>query len=70
MLLYFMFVVLTIRNGKTRPSIANNPQRWIPIRTNAASRSDWMKISLLRVAAAPPDDTGDSVQVESGNFFA
>lgn len=69
MLLYFMVVVLTIRNGKTRPRIANNPQRWIPMMTNAASRSDWMKISLLRAGEAPPDSTGDSITVEIDNFF-
>lgn len=58
-----MLVVLTIRNGKTRPRIASNPQRWIPVMTNAASRSDWMKISLVRVGVAPPDTTGGNRQL-------
>ncbi len=56
----FVFVVLTIRNGKMRPSKANVHQRWIPMRTSAAIRSDWTNISLLMVGVAPSGDTGDS----------
>lgn len=62
MLLYFMSL-LTIRNGKTRPIMANINQRWMPMMTNDASRLDWMKSSLLRVAVAPPDDTGHVIQL-------
>lgn len=57
----FNCVALTMRNGKTRPNTAKHNQRWIPTMTNAAIRSDWMKSSLLRVAPAPPGNTGDSI---------
>ena len=52
-----------------KPNRANIPQRWIPMTTNAAIRSDWMKISLLRVGAAPPDHTEDPVNVQIGTFL-
>lgn len=70
MLLYFMFVILTIRKGKTRPNKANINQRCIPMRTNAASRLDCMKISLWRGGAAPAGGAGEATQVNQLVIFA
>lgn len=53
-LLIFMFVVLTIMNGKARPITVKKNQLWNPVRTYAAVRSDWVKISLVRVLVVPP----------------
>lgn len=58
---------LTMTKGKIRPSRKNIPQRWIPIRTNDAIRSDCMKISLWTVGVALP---GGSERVKSCQIWS
>lgn len=52
-----MFIVLTMKKGKAKPTVENSRYLWLPVMTNAARRSDWTKSSLLSVIPAPADET-------------
>lgn len=61
--------VLTTMNGKMRPIREKTNQRWNPSRTKDATRSDWMKISVLRVPDAPPGRSTETTQVSVNVVF-
>lgn len=63
-----MFIVLTMRKGKPKPTVENSRYLWLPVMTNAARRSDWTKSSLLSVIPAPADETGVTVSLWGSSF--